>query len=67
MLIASHIVSCAYATDEESLDVNNGIQLFPIYDTLFDKQLISFENNGKIILSESIEADAYKKIGVNSL
>jgi hypothetical protein len=64
VLIASHIVPWADATHEERLDVNNGILLSPTYDALFDKHLISFENNGKIILSESIEADAYKKIGV---
>jgi hypothetical protein len=65
ILIASHIVPWADASHEERLDVHNGILLSPNYDALFDKHLISFENNGKIILSDSIEADAYKKIGVN--
>jgi 5-methylcytosine-specific restriction protein A len=64
ILIASHIVSWADATHEERLDVHNGILLSPTYDALFDKHLISFENNGKIILSDSIDSEAYKKIGV---
>jgi 5-methylcytosine-specific restriction protein A len=64
VLIASHIVPWAEATHEERLDIHNGILLSPTYDALFDKHLISFEKNGKIILSESIEAEAYMKIGV---
>jgi 5-methylcytosine-specific restriction protein A len=64
LLIASHIVPWSSASDEERLDVNNGILLSPNYDALFDKHLISFENSGKIILSDAIEKQAYEKIGV---
>lgn len=64
VLIASHIHPWAQATNEERLDVDNGLLLSPTYDALFDKHLISFENNGKIILSSTIEENAYKKIGV---
>ncbi len=66
VLIASHIVPWKDASDNERLDVNNGILLSPTYDALFDKHLISFENNGKIMLSNAIEEQAYKKIGVSS-
>lgn len=65
VLIASHIVPWSKSTDDEKLDVHNGLLLSPSYDALFDKHLISFENNGKIILSENIEAKAFSKIGVN--
>ena len=64
VLIASHILPWSDSNDNERLDVHNGILLSPTYDALFDRHLISFENNGKIILSESIEASAYQKIGV---
>jgi len=64
VLIASHILPWASANDNERLDVHNGILLSPTYDALFDRHLISFENSGKIILSDSIEAQAYNKIGV---
>ena len=64
ILIASHIVPWSKATDHERLDVNNGLLLSPTYDALFDKHLISFENNGKIILSNKIEFSAYQKIGI---
>ncbi len=64
ILIASHIVPWKEATDEERLDVENGILLSPTYDALFDKHLITFDNKGSIILSEDIAPEAYQKIGV---
>jgi 5-methylcytosine-specific restriction enzyme A len=38
--------------------------LSPVYDALFDRHLVSFENNGKIILNSKIELNAFEKIGV---
>lgn len=64
ILIASHIVPWSDSTDKERLDVDNGILLSPTYDALFDRHLITFENSGKIILSDSIDNKAYLKIGV---
>lgn len=64
ILIASHIVPWANSTDEERLDVHNGILLSPVYDALFDKHLISFDNKGRILLSDVIDNDAYQRIGV---
>ena len=64
ILIASHIVPWSKASNHERLDVNNGLLLSPTYDALFDKHLITFDNNGKIQLSEKIEFSAYQKIGV---
>ena len=65
VLIASHIVPWSQSNDNERLDIDNGLLLSPTYDALFDKHFISFENNGKIILSDAIELNAYEKIGVN--
>lgn len=64
LLNASHIHPWKDATDKERLDVNNGILLSPTYDALFDRHLISFENDGKIVLSDTIDFNSYKKIGV---
>lgn len=64
ILIASHIVPWAEATDLERLDVNNGILLSPTYDALFDRHLITFNEKGKIILTDQIGFSAYQKIGV---
>jgi hypothetical protein len=65
ILIASHIVPWGVASDTERLDVNNGILLSPTYDALFDRHLISFDNKGKIILTDQIDISAYQKIGVS--
>lgn len=64
ILIASHILPWAESTNDERLDIHNGILLSPNYDALFDRHLISFEDTGRIILSDGIESQAYKKIGV---
>ncbi len=64
VLIASHIVPWTDSNDNERLDVNNGLLLSPTYDALFDKHFISFEDSGSIILSDTIELQAFEKIGV---
>ena len=64
ILIASHIVPWRDASNADRLNVHNGILLCPTYDALFDRHLISFENNGKIILSESLSKTQYQSIGV---
>ncbi len=64
ILIASHIVPWKKSTDSERLDVDNGLLLSPVYDALFDRKLISFEDNGKIILSNEIQKHDFGKIGL---
>ena len=64
VLIASHIVPWKESTNDERLDVDNGILLSPTYDALFDQHLISFENNGKIILSDTLQQSKMDLIGV---
>ena len=64
ILIASHIVPWREANDKERLDVDNGLLLSPTYDALFDKYLISFDNEGKIILSKSMDKKDFYKLGV---
>ncbi|MHB1921364.1 MAG: HNH endonuclease [Chitinophagaceae bacterium] len=64
ILIASHIIPWSKSTDRERLDVHNGILLSPTYDALFDQHLISFDHQGKILLSNSIDYSSYEKIGV---
>jgi len=67
ILIASHIHPWKNATDDERLDVNNGILLSPTYDALFDRHMITFENSGKIVLSEDVPTLEYAKVGVTGL
>ncbi len=65
ILIASHIVPWRESNDKERLDVDNGLLLSPIYDSLFDRYFISFEDNGKIILSDSLNEDDISKLGIS--
>lgn len=51
LLIASHIKPFAECTESERQDANNGLLLSVHIDALFDKGLISFYNDGTIIIS----------------
>jgi hypothetical protein len=66
ILISSHIVSWSESNDEERLDSENGILLSPNIDSLFDKHLISFEDNGNIIISTKINESNKESLGINS-
>ena len=65
LLIASHIVPWSQSNDEEKLDVNNGILLSPNFDALFDRHLISFENDGSILISTKLSPKDIEALGVN--
>ena len=67
VLIASHIHPWKDATDEERLDVGNGILLSPNLDALFDKHLISFEDNGKILISKLLNENQKDVLGLDGL
>jgi hypothetical protein len=54
ILIASHIVPWRESNDFEKGDVNNGLLLSPTYDALFDKGLISFSDNGDILIQKEL-------------
>ena len=54
LLVASHIKPWAMSNSKEKLDVENGFLLCPNHDSLFDKGLISFDVNGNIIISDSL-------------
>ena len=54
LLIASHIKPWKYANNRERVDPKNGLSLTPTYDKLFDLGLISFENDGTLLISRSL-------------
>jgi hypothetical protein len=53
ILRASHIKPWRESDHAERLDPFNGILLSATYDALFDRGYISFEDNGRIMLSDS--------------
>ena len=65
ILIASHIVPWKESNDDEKLDVGNGILLSPILDALFDRYLISFSNEGNILISNKLDDINFKDLGID--
>ena len=65
-LVASHIKPWAISNDKEKLDSNNGLLLTPNLDRAFDRGLISFSSNGKILISKRLSGPVSKVLGVNS-
>ena len=51
LLVASHIVPWRQSEADAKLDPFNGLLLAPHYDRLFDQGLISFKDDGSILLS----------------
>lgn len=63
LLIASHIKPWKESNNEERLDSNNGILLTPTFDKLFDKFLITFNENGNVIWSQNrLDEDTRNKL-----
>jgi hypothetical protein len=54
ILIASHIKPWKDSDDDERMDGHNGLLLAPHIDKLFDKYLISFDDDGFIIQSKRL-------------
>lgn len=57
LLRASHIKPWRDATNEERLDVLNGLLLAPQLDAAFDAGYISFDEHGKIMLSRALSGE----------
>jgi hypothetical protein len=64
ILIASHIIPWREADNFQRVDIDNGILLAPNYDALFDKHLISFNEIGDIIISNTISKKDLKSLGI---
>lgn len=64
MLKASHIKPWRVADNEERLDPHNGLALVPNLDTLFDRGLITFDADGLIRTSTSINVNLLIQLGV---
>lgn len=65
LLLASHIKPWRNSTNQERLDPYNGLLLQPTIDRLFDKGLISFDKNGKLIRASGFSGDELKTLGIN--
>lgn len=52
------------ASNEERLDGENGLLLTPSIDHLFDRGFISFENDGRLLVSRVAHKESLRKMGV---
>lgn len=62
LLLAGHIKPWHESTNSEQIDVKNGILLTPTFDKLFDKFLISFDENGSVMYSTNITEEVWESL-----
>lgn len=66
LLRASHIVPWAECSDEQRLDVHNGLLLSALWDAAFDKGLVSFADDGAVLVSPHLSELAKKALDVDA-
>lgn len=64
LLQASHIKPWAVSSDIERIDVNNGFMFSPAIDRLFDRGLITFDTNKRMLLSPTLEKRNVQRLGL---
>lgn len=62
LLIASHIMPFASCNKAQQYDVDNGLLLSPLYDKLFDKGFITFDQQGNLKKTIWISPSEWVKI-----
>jgi predicted restriction endonuclease len=65
ILIASHIKPWLQCDVKEAIDVYNGLLLVPNLDKLFDLGMISFDDDGKILVSSKISTKNIDTLAIN--
>ncbi|MFC5576927.1 HNH endonuclease [Lysobacter niabensis] len=65
LLIASHIKPWRDSTNAERINGYNGIMLSPHVDALFDERLISFEDDGRMLVHTSLPDDVLNRWSIN--
>lgn len=66
LLIASHIKPWNESTPEEKLNPFNGFLLCPNHDSLFDKHFITFDDNGRIIISKRLSEEDKQLLNISN-
>ncbi|MEY2840745.1 MAG: hypothetical protein RJB60_3044 [Pseudomonadota bacterium] len=65
VLIASHAKSWKRSANEERLDPHNGLLLVASIDKLFDKGLISFDDQGCLLTKEDLPSEHLHLLGLS--
>ena len=63
-LRASHMKAWSKSTNPERLDPENGLLLVAHLDALFDKHLISFQDDGSMLISPAVDAKNRLVLGI---
>jgi hypothetical protein len=66
LLRASHIVPWSDCGDEQRLDVHNGLLLSALWDAAFDKGLISFADDGAVLMNPRLSETARKALRIDT-
>lgn len=64
VLRSSHIKPWADSTVQEKVDHFNGLLLVPNLDVLFDEALISFQDNGRMLVSPDWQVDDQRRMHI---
>lgn len=65
ILISSHIKPWNECDENEKYDLYNGLLLTPNYDKLFNNYMITFDEIGMIIISNSLSEDDLVKLNIS--
>lgn len=64
LLVASHIKPWRDANNEERLDSQNGFIFSPLWDKLFDRGFISFDDQGRLLISSKLSTRTARLMGL---
>lgn len=64
LLVASHIKPWCVSNNQERLDINNGFILSPLYDKLFDRGLITFLPDKRVLISSTLSESTRKHLNL---
>jgi hypothetical protein len=65
VLVASHAKAWKHSSNQERLDPHNGLLLAASIDRLFDRGWISFDDQGRMLVSGSVSDEDLSRIGLD--
>lgn len=65
LLVASHILPWSVADEHQRQDPDNGLLLCVTHDALFDKGFITFEDDGRILISEMFPRQEWQRLSID--
>lgn len=66
LLVASHVKPWSVSSNENRVSAENGLLLNSLYDKMFDLGLITFSENGKIMVSKELKKETIAQIGIRT-